>query len=169
MLIEFTIPYKVPSKNITKKMHWGALTKHKDALIPLIFSQPWQVSGHSIDDLGRIQALHRYHKMKRYHGIKPPHIKKTTPQVARPAMLKLYADLRAQYTLRYEQPVKLTITAYLTRLYDDDNGEFKYLIDALRYSGLIYDDASKWCTTTTSQAKADKGAEPTVLIQIQYN
>ena len=168
MIIEIRLPLKIPSKNITKTLHWGALAKLKAALIPLIFAQPWTLKGQTPADLTRIKSIQQYHMLHGYKGIKPPHIKHTTPLLVRPAMLKMYADLRAQYTLRYEQPVKLTLTAHLNRLYDDDNAEFKYLIDALRYSGLIYDDASKWCKTTTTQAKCEPKEEPYVSIRIEY-
>ncbi len=55
-----------------------------------------------------------------------------------------------------------------TRLLDPDNLTPKYLLDGLRYAGLIYDDRAQDITVQTEQEKVKFKAEEETVIEITY-
>ena len=55
-----------------------------------------------------------------------------------------------------------------TRLIDPDNLTPKYLLDGLRYSGLIYDDRAQDITVQVEQEKAQCRAVEETVIEITY-
>jgi hypothetical protein len=55
-----------------------------------------------------------------------------------------------------------------TRLLDPDNLTPKYLLDGLRYAGLIHDDRAQDITVQTEQEKVRFKAEEETLIEITY-
>ena len=54
------------------------------------------------------------------------------------------------------------------RLIDPDNLTPKYLLDGLRYAGLLYDDRAQDITVSCEQEKANSKAEEETVIEIEY-
>lgn len=59
--------------------------------------------------------------------------------------------------------VTVRITSFRTRLIDERNLTDKFLVDALKYAGLIRDDSPTWCKIEVNQVqvgiKADERTE----------
>lgn len=60
----------------------------------------------------------------------------------------------------------IRITARRVRLQDPDNGIHKFIIDALRYNGIIKDDTTKDITLEVRQEKVSQKIKQGTLIEI---
>jgi len=66
-----------------------------------------------------------------------------------------------------DRPI-VRITSFRTRLLDTDNLTPKYLLDALRYAGAVFDDREKDIRLEVSQVKVVHRNEEKTEIEIEY-
>ena len=61
------------------------------------------------------------------------------------------------------------VTSYRSRLLDEDNLCEKYLVDLLRYCGVLPDDAPGVCKIEVGQTKTRKGEQEKTVIEVREN
>jgi hypothetical protein len=171
MEISLTVPYKLPSLNKSLSQHWGAASREKNTLLMAIMLADWVKQGDTAADNRKIAEISTFLLINGYNL--PPIPKKKIdgveiPDAIRdPIVAQIMAE-RAYYKLRPRQKVRLYLTAYLPRVLDTDNLNFKYVIDALRYAGLIWEDTPEFCELHRTQEKCAKGEAPSVSIKLEY-
>jgi len=62
---------------------------------------------------------------------------------------------------------RVCIRSKRRRLLDEDNTCEKYLVDALRYGGVIPDDSPDQCSIEVSQAKCGKGEVEEIEVEVE--
>ena len=86
-------------------------------------------------------------------------------------MAGVFARAGGHLHIRWMLPVykkrKVRITSYRKRLIDKDNLCLKPVMDALVKTGFLKDDSPKWCESTVSQRKCEKGEEPYTAIELE--
>lgn len=63
---------------------------------------------------------------------------------------------------------RITIRSFRTRSLDDDNPFPKYFVDALRYSGAIFDDSKAWAKIEVEQVIVDCPELECTTIEVHY-
>ena len=86
--------------------------------------------------------------------------------VERPAGDEPLAAAQAQEGNPKGGRVRVTVTSYRRRLLDEDNLSEKWIVDALRYRGIIRDDSPGCAEIRVQQVKVSKPHEEGTFIQI---